>query len=129
MKTDQITSSAKRFPLARLFAALALTSLAAGCATVGESPKCPGASADMADNVTLCPGASALCSLSPCAVKWTMPAGVSGSYEILVNEVSAGTAEGGAIVSLGSYWPGDHVFTVKDHKEFPSAYLTVGSKF
>lgn len=129
MNVSQATLAVRRGLLMRLVAALAVTSLAAGCATVAESPHCPGADPNMADNVTLCPGASAVCSLTPCAVKWTMPSGVSGTYEIIVNELHAGTAEGDTAVSLGSYWPGDYAFSVKDHKEFPSAYLTVSDKF
>jgi len=53
-----------------------------------------------------------------------MPPGATGSYTILVNQVRAGTAKGGAIVSLGAYWSGDHVFVVEGHPQFEPAYLT-----
>jgi len=79
----------------------------------------------MIDSVTLCPGASAYCATSPCAVKWAMPSGTKGSYKILVDRLRAGSAEGGAIVSLGSYWGGSHVFVVEGHDQFKPAYLSV----
>jgi hypothetical protein len=56
-----------------------------------------------------------------------MPAGTTGTYEIVGDRLPAGTVEAGTAVFLGSYWAGAHVFEVKGHAEFPAAHLLVGT--
>lgn len=72
--------------------------------------------------LTLEPGGSVVCNITPCSVRLVMPPG-SGDYEVLSGTFSIGRYPAGQTVTLGSFYD-PQVFTIKD-SGLPPAYYHV----
>lgn len=75
------------------------------------------------EQVTLCPGASALCATDPCTVLFRMPPG-EGEYQVTSNNLDRGTFPAGQTADLGAFWRGTHYIEVQDSGA-PAAYFRV----
>jgi len=100
-----------------------LFALLAGCA---GSERSGGNSACVKGNfeqVTLCPGASALCTTEPCNALFEMPPG-EGEYRVTSNNIDWGTFPAGQTVNLGAFWRGTYYIEVQG-TDAPAAHFWV----
>ena len=61
--------------------------------------------------ITVKPGDTGTCALSPCLITLEMPPG-NGSYEVTANEISIGSFPAGKAVNLGNYFD-SQAFAIK----------------
>jgi len=77
------------------------------------------------EQVTLCPGASAICASEPCTALFQMPPG-EGEYQVTSNNLDRGTFSAGQTVDLGPFWRGAHYIEVQG-SDAPAAHFWVVS--
>ena len=75
------------------------------------------------EQVTLCPGASAVCAIEPCTALFQMPPG-EGEYQVTSNNIDLGTFPAGQTVYLGAFWGGPHYIEVQG-SDAPAAHFWV----
>lgn len=75
------------------------------------------------EQVTFCPGASAICTIEPCTALFQMPPG-EGEYKVTSNNIDLGTFPAGQTVYLGAFWGGAHYIEVQG-SDAPAAHFWV----
>ncbi len=89
----------------------ALGALMIGSLVVAGCASQPGGGSSNFGQVTLTPGATALCYTDPCTVMFQMPAG-SGSYTVRANNQVVGTYPAGQLANLGGFFRNNSPFTI-----------------
>jgi hypothetical protein len=89
----------------------ALGALVVGSALFAGCASQPGGGGSNFGQVTLAPGATALCYTDPCTVMFQMPAG-TGSYTVRANNQVVGTYPAGQLANLGGFFRNNSPFTI-----------------
>jgi len=79
------------------------------------------------EQVTLCPGATAVCASEPCSVLFQMPPG-DGEYQVTSNNLDLGTFPAGQTVNLGAFWRGTHYIEVQGSDAPVARFGVIGDR-
>ncbi|MGB5833312.1 MAG: hypothetical protein WBG92_15150 [Thiohalocapsa sp.] len=85
-------------------------------------PAIAGNSVSGSNAITVKPGDTGTCALSPCLVTLEMPPG-DGSYEVTGNQIRVGTYPAGKTVRLGNFFD-SQAFAIKG-ADVPKAYVYI----
>jgi len=104
-----------------------LVALLAGCAGGERGDSKNACVKGNFEEVTLCPGASAICASEPCNALFQMPPG-EGEYQVTSNNLDLGTFPAGQTVNLGAFWRGAHHIEVQGSDAPDAHFWVVGDR-